>query len=44
MSVIGWLCPGTDAFAAVERLRLANEGAAKANIQQAITEMAALQL
>ena len=32
------------AFAGVERLRLANEGAAKANIQQAITEMAALQL
>lgn len=34
----------SDAFAAVERLRLANEGAAKANIHQAITEMAALQL
>ncbi|HEY4341495.1 MAG TPA: hypothetical protein VGM97_16235 [Steroidobacteraceae bacterium] len=32
------------AFAGVERLRLANEGAAKANIQQALTEMAALQL
>jgi hypothetical protein len=34
----------SDAFAGVERLRLANEGAAKANIQQAITEMGALQL
>jgi len=32
------------AFAGVERLRLANEGAAKANIQQAITEIATLQL
>jgi len=32
------------AFAGVERLRLATEGAAKANIQQAMTEMAALQL
>lgn len=34
----------SDAFAGVERLRLANEGAAKANIQQAVTEMAKLQL
>jgi len=34
----------SDAFAAVKRLRLANEGAAKANIQQAITEMAGLEL
>jgi hypothetical protein len=32
------------AFAGVERLRLATEGAAKANIQQAITEMGQLQL
>lgn len=32
------------AFAGVERLRIATEGAAKANIQQAMTEMAALQL
>ncbi|HEV2700443.1 MAG TPA: hypothetical protein VGV09_02345 [Steroidobacteraceae bacterium] len=32
------------AFAGVERLRLATEGAAKANIQQAMTELAALQL
>ena len=32
------------AFAGVERLRLATEGAAKANIHQALTEMAALQL
>jgi hypothetical protein len=30
------------AFAAVERLRLANEGAARENIRQALTEMAAL--
>ena len=33
-----------EAFAAVERLRLANEGAARENIRQAITEMAALTL
>ena len=33
-----------DAFAAVERLRLANEGAAKENIRQAIEAMAALNL
>jgi hypothetical protein len=32
------------AFAGVERLRLANEGAARKNIRQAITEMAALTL
>jgi hypothetical protein len=32
------------AFAAVERLRLANEGAARENIRQALTEMAALTL
>lgn len=35
--------PG-QAFAAVERLRLANEGAARENIRQALTEMAALTL
>jgi hypothetical protein len=35
--------PG-QAFAAVERLRLANEGAARENIRQALTEMAALAL
>ena len=34
----------SDAFAGVARLRLANEGAAKANIQEAITAMGALQL
>ena len=34
----------SEAFAAVERLRLANEGAARENIRQAITEMAALTL
>jgi hypothetical protein len=34
----------SEAFAGVERLRLANEGAAKANIQQLITEIAALPL
>jgi hypothetical protein len=33
-----------DAFAGVARLRMANEGAAKANIQQAITEISAMQL
>jgi len=33
-----------DAFAGVTRLRLANEGAAKANIQEAITEISAMQL
>jgi hypothetical protein len=33
-----------DAFAGVTRLRLANEGAAKANIQEAITEISAIQL
>jgi hypothetical protein len=33
-----------EAFAAVERLRLANEGAARENIRQAITDMAALTL
>ena len=33
-----------DAFAAVKRLRLANEGAARDNIQQAIAAMAALTL
>jgi hypothetical protein len=33
-----------DAFAGVTRLRLANEGAAKANIQQAITDMSAMDL
>jgi hypothetical protein len=33
-----------DAFAGVERLRLANEGAAKANIQQVISEISAIQL
>jgi hypothetical protein len=32
------------AFAGVERLRLANEGAARENIRQALTEMAALTL
>jgi hypothetical protein len=35
--------PG-QAFAAVERLRLANEGAARENIRQALTAMAALTL
>jgi hypothetical protein len=35
--------PG-DAFAGVKRLRLANEGAARDNIQQAIGAMAALKL
>jgi hypothetical protein len=34
----------SDAFAAVERLRLANQGAAKANIEQAITEMSQVEL
>lgn len=34
----------SDAFAAVKRLRLANEGAARENIQQAIAEMSALSL
>jgi hypothetical protein len=33
-----------DAFAGVARLRLANEGAAKANIQQALTEISSIQL
>jgi hypothetical protein len=33
-----------DAFAGVARLRLANEGAAKANIQEAITEISTMQL
>jgi len=33
-----------EAFAAVKRLRLANEGAARANIEQAIAAMAALTL
>ena len=33
-----------EAFAAVKRLRLANEGAARNNISQAISEMSALQL
>lgn len=33
-----------EAFAAVKRLRLANEGAARENIQQAIAAMAALKL
>jgi len=33
-----------EAFAAVERLRLANEGAARENIRQAITDMAGLTL
>jgi hypothetical protein len=34
----------SDAFAAVKRLRLANEGAARANIQQAIAQMSTLSL
>ncbi|HEV2443950.1 MAG TPA: hypothetical protein VGT07_15615 [Steroidobacteraceae bacterium] len=34
----------SDAFAGVTRLRLANEGAARANIQQAIAEMSTLSL
>jgi len=34
----------SEAFAAVKRLRLANEGAARENIQQAIAAMAALSL
>jgi hypothetical protein len=34
----------SDAFAGVERLRLANEGAARENIRQAITDMAGLKL
>jgi hypothetical protein len=34
----------SEAFAAVERLRLANEGAARENIRQAITDMAGLTL
>ena len=34
----------SDAFAGVTRLRLANEGAAKANIQEAITEISAISL
>lgn len=34
----------SDAFAAVKRLRLANEGAARANIQEAIADMSALSL
>ena len=34
----------SEAFAAVERLRLANEGAARENIRQAITDMTALTL
>jgi hypothetical protein len=33
-----------EAFAGVKRLRLANEGAAKANIQQALTEISTIQL
>ena len=33
-----------EAFAAVERLRLANEGAARENIRLALTDMAALSL
>jgi hypothetical protein len=32
------------AFAGVERLRLANEGAARENIRQAVTELEALTL
>ena len=34
----------SEAFAGVTRLRLANEGAAKDNIEQALTEMSTLQL
>ena len=34
----------SEAFAGVKRLRLANEGAARANIQQAIADMSALSL
>jgi hypothetical protein len=34
----------SDAFAGVTRLRLANEGAARANIKDAITQMSALPL
>ena len=34
----------TEAFAGVTRLRLANEGAARDNIEQALNEMSALQL
>lgn len=34
----------SEAFAAVKRLRLANEGAARANIQQALADMSALSL
>ena len=34
----------SEAFAGVTRLRLANEGAARDNIEQALTEMSALQL
>jgi hypothetical protein len=34
----------SEAFAGTARLRLANEGAAKANIQQALTEMSAMSL
>jgi PBP1b-binding outer membrane lipoprotein LpoB len=34
----------SDAFAGISRLRLANEGAAKANIQEAITEISTMSL
>jgi hypothetical protein len=34
----------SDAFAGVARLRMANEGAAKANIQEAITEISSMSL
>ncbi len=34
----------SEAFAAVKRLRLANEGAARANIQQALADMSTLSL
>lgn len=34
----------SDAFAGIARLRLANEGAAKANIQEALTEISAMSL
>ena len=34
----------SEAFAGVTRLRLANEGAAKDNIQQALTELSSMQL
>ena len=39
-----YTAPFSEAFVGVTRLRLANEGAARKNIEQAIQEMSQLQL